>query len=195
MTGTAYASLTACLAPVAQQTGIRPLDGDPAFQTAGLANALLFDEGQVTLVLRENAGHKLVTEDEAARLEDQLRQAIEAAKPEELATERDICRLLYTPKRFTAGGVTAVQPDATELARAVLLDARSSVRSQAMGNRAVTKVTRLQWALLVELFRSEDLLRQALEPLRSDAHEELADAIALADRYLGGWRPPEWDRL
>jgi predicted KAP-like P-loop ATPase len=140
----------------------------------------------------EGAGHKLVSEEDARILEQGLREEIEAASPEQLATEQELLRLLYTPKQWKPGSVIHVDPAHTGLAAAVLLGSRSVVRSQAMGNRAVRRTTRLHWDVLVEIFDGEENLKMAIDNIRTMQGDDLTDAIELADRYLAGWRPSEW---
>ncbi|WP_158441126.1 KAP family P-loop NTPase fold protein [Kribbella steppae] len=147
----------------------------------------------ITLVgHREGAGHKLVSEVDARSLENTLRSQIESASPEELAQEQDILRLLYIPKNFEAGQVVQADASSPTLARALLLDSRSVVQSQAMGNRAVRRTTRLNWDLLVEVVGGEEEVKRAIETVRGSADDELTSVINLADKYLTGWRPSDW---
>jgi energy-coupling factor transporter ATP-binding protein EcfA2 len=147
----------------------------------------------ITLVgHREGAGHELVSEADAKQLEKALQREIQEAPPERLAEETDILRLLYLPKASGTGDVVRADPRATRLVRAVLLDARSVVRSQTMGTRAVRRTTRLHWDLLIEVFGDEGEIARALDTVRLDQDEELASVIELADRYLSGWRPSDW---
>lgn len=147
----------------------------------------------ITLVgHREGAGHKLVSETDAKSLENTLRQQIEAASPEQLAQERDILRLLYMPKTYDAAQVVQADADSPALAKAVLLDARSVVKSQAMGSRATHRTTRLHWDMLVEVFGGEGAVKRAIETVRISTDDELISVIELADEYLTGWRPSDW---
>ncbi|WP_329004045.1 KAP family NTPase [Kribbella sp. NBC_00709] len=147
----------------------------------------------VTLVgHREGAGQKLVSEADSKSLENKLRLQIEAATPEQLAQERDLLRLLYLPKRYDGGQVVHADAGNSTLAKAVLLNSQSVVRSQAMGNRAVHRTTRLNWDMLVEIFGGEDEVERALDTVRASADEDLTSVIELADKYLKGWRPSDW---
>lgn len=147
----------------------------------------------ITLVgHREGAGHKLVSESDAKSLENTLRLQIETATPEQLAREKDVLRLLYMPKTYDAGQVVRADAGSTELAKALLLDSRSVVQSQAMGSRTVRRTTRLNWDMLVEVYGGEDELKRALDTVRESADEELASVVELADTYLTGWRPADW---
>lgn len=145
-----------------------------------------------TVGYREGAGHKMVSEAHAATLERDLLKQLEAATPEGLASEQELLRLLYSPKFFDGGHVVRVDPADSALVRALLLDGRSVVRSQSMGSRAVRRTTRLHWDVLVEIFGDEDRTRHAIDAVRATEDDELKDVIALADRYLTGWRPSQW---
>ena len=73
----------------------------------------------------------------------------------------------------------------------ILVAARSEVRSQAVGNRAVRTKICLQWDALLKVYGGEDELRAAVDTVRPMAESEhrIAETINLADKYLGGWRP------
>jgi len=141
----------------------------------------------------EGIGHKLVTEADAKTLEQALKAEIETATPDQLAGEQELLRLLYTPSKWENGAVFHVDPTHTDLATAVLLDARSVVRSQTMGNRAVRQTTQLHWDVLVDIFGDEDNIKTAIDSLRDTEDQELKSLIDLADNYLSGWRPPSWN--
>jgi hypothetical protein len=138
---------------------------------------------------REGVGHKLVAEADAALLEQELAAELQSAPPEELKDEAELLALLYGAKFWNGGAVIHVDPDQSDLFRALLLDARSAVLSQGFGSRAVRRTTRLQWDALVEILGSEENLKTAIDRLRQDDDEELVEVIALADKYLSGWRP------
>lgn len=147
----------------------------------------------ITLVgHREGAGHKLVSDADAKLLESALRVQIEEAAPEELAKERDVLRLLYMPKNYEAGQVVRADAGSPALVTAVLLDARSVVQTQTMGNRAVRRTTRLNWEMLEEIFGGESEVARAVETVRGSTDAELSSVVELADRYLSGWRPSDW---
>lgn len=142
---------------------------------------------------RENAGHKLVSEADAATLEQEFRERLAHASTAELVAERGLLRLMFMPKMYGENGeVVGADPRDLVLAHALLLDAQSVVRSQAMGSRTVHHTTRLNWDILVEVFGGEEAVQQAVDSLRGTEDEELAAVIALADKYLSGWRPSDF---
>lgn len=142
---------------------------------------------------RENAGHKLVSQADAAVLEQQFRDRLVHASTPELVAERGLLRLLYMPKTYGDNSeVVHADPDDLPLARALLLDSQSVVRSQTVGSRTVRHTTRLNWDILAEVLGGEPGVQQAVDALRGTDDEELASVILLADKYLSGWRPSDF---
>lgn len=83
-------------------------------------------------------------------------------------------------------------PDAPEITLAILRNARSEVRSQGMGSRAVRRKPRLAWDALVEVYGSEAILKERIQRLKATNPEGVSDLIELAEKYLSGWRPKEF---
>lgn len=83
-------------------------------------------------------------------------------------------------------------PDRPEMTLGLLLSARSDARSQTMGTRAVRASPRLAWGVLVELCGDEDTLRARIDALKATSPEGADELLALADKYLGGWRPSDF---
>ncbi|MGC5055006.1 KAP family P-loop NTPase fold protein [Micromonospora sp. DT48] len=148
----------------------------------------------ITIVgYREGAGHRLVSETDARVLEKQFREQLATAPSSRLVGEKNLLRLLYSPKFFgNDGEAVHVDPKDMQLTRALLLDAQSIVRSQQVGTRSVQKRVRLSWNALVEVLGGEPAVKEAVDALRSTADDEIKPVIELADRYLAGWRPSEW---
>jgi hypothetical protein len=61
-----------------------------------------------------------------------------------------------------------------------------------MGSRAVRRSARLAWDALLELYGGDDVLRQRINELKQANVDGADELVALAERYLAGWRP---DRL
>lgn len=142
---------------------------------------------------QENAGHKLVSETAAKALEKEWRAAVRAASPEILALETELLRTFILPKREAEPDEPAlVVPDSPEVTHALLRSARSEVRSQSMGSRAVRRKPRLAWDVLIELYGDEATLRHRIETLKASRPENSGDLLELADKYLAGWRPKEF---
>lgn len=143
----------------------------------------------------EGSGHKLVSVEAAQRLEAELAEAVDSASPAELAKEWDLLRLLLrTHPQNPDGEPMLSTTDDPELNKQVLVHARTDARSRSMGNRAVRTEARLAWDALTKVYGDEEQLRRVVESLEGQAKEgtHLAETVALAKRYVGGWRPAEF---
>jgi hypothetical protein len=144
---------------------------------------------------QERAGHKLIPAPSAAELEAELAERVRAAEAGELTKEWDLVRLLYWAQEQAPEGTSALPTlDDLELNAKVLIEARAEVRSQPIGSRVVKRQQCLQWDALVRLYRSEATLGQVIASLEATqpSDQVLIDVIALARRYLGGWRPRDF---
>ena len=143
---------------------------------------------------RPDAGHKLISEADAARLETDLRAEIAVAAPEVLSRERDLLRLLWWHRHPGTGSVPAVSAlGDPEVAAALLRESLTYVQSQSIGSRAVRCEPRLAWDPLVDVLGGEEAVREALDTMTIDgADERLTTAVDLAAKYLGGWRPRDF---
>lgn len=143
---------------------------------------------------RENAGHKLVSEGAAKTFEAEWRAEVRAANPQQLADE---ARLLWTFWRVKQEAESEepelVVPDTPTITHALLKSARSETQSQSMGSRAVRLTPRLAWDVLIDLYGDEDVLRDRIEVLKATPQNEVGDLFDLADKYLSGWEPKEFD--
>jgi len=89
---------------------------------------------------RENAGHKLVSENAAIVFERSWRAEVRASSVQGLVKEWDLARVLFLTKRETDPSEGPFNIDnSPELTLALLRVARSEVISQTMGNRAVRR--------------------------------------------------------
>lgn len=143
---------------------------------------------------QEGVGHKLVSEAAAAEFERTWREEVRSARPEQLTSEKSLLRVLLVAKEGTQAEEPGLQiADSPELTLAVLIQARTETMSQAMGSRAVKRMPRLAWEGLVKLYGDEPTLRRRIEAVKA-AHPEGADELLiLADKYLGGWKPGQFD--
>ena len=83
-------------------------------------------------------------------------------------------------------------PGSTDITYVLLRSARSEVRSQSMGSRAVRLKPRLAWDVLIELYGDENVLRDRIEQLKESPPNDIGDLFELADKYLSGWRPKDF---
>lgn len=102
--------------------------------------------------------------------------------------------LLLTKRDADASEDPLTIPSDTVLTLALLRSARSDVRSQSMGSRAVQRFPRLAWDMLIELYGDEATLRERIEALKGSigGDDEATALIELADRYASGWRPKDF---
>ncbi len=139
---------------------------------------------------RENAGHKLVSENAAIEFERSWRAEVRASPLQRLVKEWDLARILFLTKRETDPSEGPFNVDSSpELTLALLRVARSEVISQTMGNRAVRRSPQLAWDALTELYGDEATLRERIESLKATHPNGVDDLLELTDKYLGGWRP------
>jgi hypothetical protein len=161
---------------------------------AALASASLFGRYELVSLIghRANVGQQLVPEDQAAEVEAHLRAQILSAATAELAQKHVLALLYWTLK---SGGEAAAEGVSrrvaeSDIAKSVLVDALTDVRSQSFGTRAVYHEARLAWEPLVEVFGGEEAIRAVISALPSeDVGDELGNAVRMAARYLEGWRP------
>lgn len=142
---------------------------------------------------RENAGHKLVSEDDAASLEREWRNQVRAASVAQLVAEWDLLRILLIAAKERGEGEEALTvPRDPAVTLALLRSARTEVRGQSMGSRAVRRSFRLYWDGLVELYGDEATLVAELAALKTSNVEIEPELLALAEKYAAGWRPKDF---
>ena len=134
----------------------------------------------------EHAGANLVSEGAAADLEQQLVREVTVAPPANISREWDLLRAYWFVKS-RGGDIDLGDVTDTELIRRLLGSAVSQTRAQSLESRHVRRTDVLAWETLVDVFGSEDALRDAVATLR--AVDGGTDLVLLAERYLGGWRP------
>lgn len=181
-----YRLVRALKEPQAVETAVREIL--PQVSSLSSKLELITDVGY-----RENAGHKLVSEAAAKEFEKEWRAAVRAASPDALAQESELLRTLMLTKKDAEPDEPALAvPDAQAVTSALLKAARSEVRSQSLGSRAVRRKPRLLWDALVELYGDEPTLRSRVEALKASGPDNMGDVLDLAEKYLAGWRPKEF---
>lgn len=142
---------------------------------------------------REGVGHKLVSEDAARVLQADWRAQVRAASADVLAEERDLLRVLAIATKCADPADPSIEiPDSPRMTLALLQSARSAVKSQPIGSRAVHQSTRLAWEALIELYGNEAVLCEPIEQLKAAHIEGNDELLKLADKYIGGWRPTDF---
>ncbi|HPA26436.1 MAG TPA: P-loop NTPase fold protein [Acidobacteriota bacterium] len=139
---------------------------------------------------KEGAGHKLVSEEYAKKLEKEWRADVSKASNETLGKETELFMTFKFAKMDAEPDEPAIKiPESPLVTQALLWSARSEMTSQAIGNRFVKRSSQLAWDGLIELYGSEETLRERVEVLKNSKPREIGDLLELADKYLSGWRP------
>src|SRR5262249_32367975 len=121
--------------------------------------------------------------------EKSWRDEVRRASVNTLLREHDLLSVLLVAKsQATASEPTLSISDQPEMTVALLASARSETLSQTFGSRAVRRSGRLAWDVLVDLYGGEATLKARIEELRA-VQPQQDDLIALAEKYLKGWRP------
>jgi hypothetical protein len=148
-----------------------------------------------TIGYRENVGHRLVSEAAARNFEKEWRDQVRAASADTLGAEKGLLwTLLYARKLAEPAEPPLEVPDSPRVTSALLQSAYTEVLGQAMGSRAVSRSARLGWNELIELYGDERILLQRIEKLKAARFEGHDELLQLADKYIGGWRPPDFGR-
>jgi len=135
---------------------------------------------------REGAGHRLVSEEFAARVHAEFVARLQQTPPAEPSREWDAWRI-YDAVQSVTGEPPLKASDESVLLRAVLRSLKSTAVSQSTGSRQMTSEDRLAWDLLVRVFGSEGAVEEAVGNVRKNLGSD--EVIQLADKYLSGWRP------
>ncbi|GLW20681.1 KAP family P-loop NTPase fold protein [Microbispora triticiradicis] len=143
---------------------------------------------------RKNAGHKLVGEDEWKALEEEVRSEVRSAGATDLAREWDLLRVMWwagiedDPHTWI---IPQTHLDEPEFAKQLLGTAVTQARRQTMGSRAVDISDQLAWEPLLEVVNREEGVRRCRDAAAATVGEK-SPLIQLVDKYLEGWRPPEF---
>jgi len=144
---------------------------------------------------QEGVGHKLVSEQTASKFEKDWRDEVRLASVDDLTNEHNLLGVFLRTKRAATSSEGSLNIDnSPKLTLSLLRAARSETLSQAMGNRAVQRFPRLAWDDLVELYGGEAMLKKRIDSLRVAKLKGSRELIALADKYLGGYRDADSER-
>jgi hypothetical protein len=143
---------------------------------------------------REGVGHELVSEKTAEEFEKAWREAVRSTAVDDLIKESGLLTILLTAKREALPSEDPVEiANSPQLTLALLRSAQTQTLSQAVGNRAVRRSPRLAWEALVRLYGDEATLKDRIEKLKATRPENADELLELADKYLAGWRPKEFN--
>ena len=139
---------------------------------------------------QENAGHKFVPEPTAQRFEKDWRDEVRSATRESLAKEKNLLWIFRFVKQDSGPDEPPLEvPDSPSVTLALFLSARTEMRSQPLGSRAVQTSVRMQWDELVDLYGSENILRERIEKLKATQPSGIENILELVDQHLGGAEP------
>ncbi|MBE9103175.1 KAP family P-loop NTPase fold protein [Vacuolonema iberomarrocanum] len=142
----------------------------------------------------KDAGHELISQNSSKALEREWRDRVRSASPEALASEKELFSiLLFTKREVDENEPAFVVPESTGVTYALLRSARSEVRSQWTGSRTVRRSPRLEWDSLIEIYGGEATLHQRIEDLKASQPDGADDLLQLAEQYLNGWRPKDFN--
>ena len=147
----------------------------------------------VTLVgHRQNAGHRLVSEEQAKTLEERLRVRIQNAG-DSLATERDLLPMLYHLGQRAPDELAFTNVQSRPVVAAILRSAIATSRRHVLGDSTVTVSYALYWEILKDVLGGEEKVREAAIFVRqvTPDDEPTERALQLIDDYLAGWRPED----
>jgi hypothetical protein len=130
----------------------------------GIVSAVATLSSQLEVVrivgYQENAGHKLVEPQTAARLEQSLVDDVRARTPAALTQEWDLLRLLlWAQSRLPEGERILPRTSDPELNAKLLTSAKGETQSQSVGSRAIARTTTLAWDSLLLLYGGDEELR------------------------------------
>ena len=145
----------------------------------------------------ENAGHKLVTLEDAETFEHEVLAQIFEADTVSLRNEpeiKNLARFIRNRDPHGADEWVTVKFSDDLLFMYLLEQSISEVHSQTVGSYAVRSSTQLQWDYLAWLLGEDFLKRRIAEIAASGTaaqlNHEAQGTIDLAQKYASGWRPP-----
>ncbi|MEU8728934.1 P-loop NTPase fold protein [Streptomyces tendae] len=188
----------AVLSPV--KSLLRTLNGESADQAVtSLFHSITNLYGKVfllDLIGGGSNGQGLVSEEAERALRQELFAQLHAASPEDLALERMLLRTVVVAAINTDSPTTVAWLADPRVVARLMESAVTSAHSQTMGSVAVRTEGRLAWDPLVSVFDGEAGLAEAVAFLRRslnegalESTEEMTTALALYEKYSGGWRP------
>ena len=137
----------------------------------------------------EEVDQKLVSQQTASGFEKAWREEVRSASVADLATEHNLLGVLLRTKRAATPTECPLNiEDSPEMTLALLRAAKDEMISQPLGSRAIQRKPRLQWNDLFELHDDEKTLGERVQSLKKANLEGYHELIALAEKYLGGYR-------
>lgn len=142
---------------------------------------------------QENVGRKLVSEKAAEEFEKTWYHEVRSTSIDDLTREVNILMILLKVKRLEGTSEDSFQiPSSPKLTLALLQDARTEERIHSMESRAVRRIPILAWDVLINIYGDEATLKARVESLKETRPKGADELLALAEKYIGGWRPSDF---
>ena len=160
---------------------------------------------------RKKSGHRLISEEAAAKFETTLRKKIRVASVDEIAGECHLARLCWFARDVTDPSEDKLDiKNSPKLTFALLRSVRSEMTIAPADSRAVDQTSVLNWGLLTSLYDDEETLKERIGSLKEQFEnlkpwiesmsiplDEAKSLLELADKYLNEGQPggiQEWMR-
>ncbi|MGX5397031.1 KAP family P-loop NTPase fold protein [Streptomyces anulatus] len=138
----------------------------------------------------------LISQETAGSLRQELTSQLRTTSPADLAGERMLLRTVAVATADTDGTPAMESLSDVRVVARLLESGLRPVHSQTVGSVAVRTENRLAWDPLVKAFGTEEDLAEAVATLRRalgdgtvELNKDLSAALALHEKYAGGWRP------
>jgi hypothetical protein len=138
----------------------------------------------------EGSGSRLVSAQISDELERGWVTSLMAGPPPTEDSEWNLLRAYWTAADLLGGDYVPPRFDDPAAVRLLLASARSAGRSQSWSSRTVHEEDHLAWSGLIRVMGGEEALHDAVARLR--AAEGETTLVALAEKYITGWRPKEF---
>jgi len=135
----------------------------------------------------EGSGSQLVSAQFAEDLERGWVTSLMAGPPPTQNSEWNLLRAYWTAAEILGEDYVPPRFDDPAAVRLLLASARSVGRSQPLSSRTVHEEDHLAWSGLIRVTGGEKELHDAVARLRAADGE--TSLVALAEKYVGGWRP------
>jgi KAP family P-loop domain len=153
--------------------------------------------GRIRLLLiagrRPNAGERLIPATDCDRLFRQVCSAIRHIGVAEMTAEADQLMLLATALAEDPADRDDIDHllEDKDAATALLLSAAAVIRGQAYGSTAVQKAYMMHWSSLATVVGDDAAIGVLVDRVEAHGPDDaaVAQVVALARKYLGGWRP------
>lgn len=141
----------------------------------------------------EESERDLLSDDAKEALGERFSEDVATAAPPDLVGEPELARVIYRARVYADSDAPPIEiPADPEVTLTMLASARSEQQSQTLGSYAVRRTPVFAWSALVDLYGSEEALRERIKELKASEVEIPPELEELIDKYLSGWRPRDF---